>query len=70
MQMIEARAFKESYIGVVIKDVGCALDYLHCLYFYVWKIMEEKTPSTFCHGSWESRHVDLIIFSDLAGDVN
>ena len=30
-QMIEGTEFKESYIGVVIKNVGCALDYLHCL---------------------------------------
>ena len=30
-QMIEAGEFKESYIDVVIKNVGCALDYLHCL---------------------------------------
>ena len=30
-QMIEAREFKESYIGIVIKNLGCALDYLHSL---------------------------------------
>ena len=30
-QMIDAREFREPYIGIGIKNVGCALDYLHCL---------------------------------------
>ena len=39
-------------------------------FFNVWESIGEKTLSTFLHNSCRREHVNLILKTDLAGDVN